>query len=344
MTGKAASVFRKPRNDDRRPYDILFGVWGLPAVFVAHELRLFTLLEEKPRTLEEVCDVKNLKRRPAEALLSVATSLGIVRFRNGSYSLTPLGEDYFVESGPTYFGGLLDLTISNYSAWSIESLKKAVMTDSPQIYSGSDVFKSHEEEANLARAFTRAVHSASMAAATVWPEKINLGKHRVMLDVGGGSGAHSLGAVRRWRNLQATVFDLAPVCEVAAEIAGKYELQTRIGTQIGDMWNDSFPSADVHFYSMIFHDWPSDKCQFLAKKSFDHLDHGGRIIVHEMLFNNDRTGPFPVAALNIDMLVWVPGQQYSGRELTSMLREADFKDIQVKRTMGYWSIVTGVKR
>ena len=70
---------------------------------------------------------------------------------------------------------------------------------------------------------------------------------------------------------------------------------------------------------------------------------GGRIIVHEMLFNNDRTGPFPVAAMNVTMLESMPGQQYSGREITQMLQEAGFINLEVKPTFGYWSIVTGVK-
>jgi hypothetical protein len=70
---------------------------------------------------------------------------------------------------------------------------------------------------------------------------------------------------------------------------------------------------------------------------------GGRIIIHEMLFNDDGTGPFPVAAFNVDMLVAMPGQQYSGRELETMLREAGFTSIEVKPTFGYWSVVTGRK-
>jgi hypothetical protein len=62
-----------------------------------------------------------------------------------------------------------------------------------------------------------------------------------------------------------------------------------------------------------------------------------------MLFNDDRCGPFPVAAYNINMLLGMPGQQYSGRELRSMLSEAGFRRVEVKPTFGYWSIVTGVK-
>ena len=70
---------------------------------------------------------------------------------------------------------------------------------------------------------------------------------------------------------------------------------------------------------------------------------GGRIVVHEMLFNDERTGPFSVAAFNVDMLVAMPGQQYSGKEISTMLGDAGFCDVEIKPTFGYWSIVVGRK-
>ena len=80
-----------------------------------------------------------------------------------------------------------------------------------------------------------------------------------------------------------------------------------------------------------------------ARKSFDSLPVAGRIILHEMLFNDDLTGPFSVAAFNVAMLAGMPGQQYSGREITQILQEVGFTNIEVRPTFGYWSIVTGVK-
>jgi hypothetical protein len=41
--------------------------------------------------------------------------------------------------------------------------------------------------------------------------------------------------------------------------------------------------------------------------------------------------------------LWTEGRQYSGKELTEMLSEAGFKAVEVKRSFGLWSIVTGVK-
>jgi hypothetical protein len=39
---------RAPRVDDRALWDVMPGLWGYPAVLVAHELKLFELLAAKP--------------------------------------------------------------------------------------------------------------------------------------------------------------------------------------------------------------------------------------------------------------------------------------------------------
>jgi hypothetical protein len=322
---------------------VILGVYGYPAVLLAHKLKLFPLLAQQPHTLQEVGEALKIARRPTEALLTAATALGFLQLQNGLYSLTPLSEDYLLESSPTYFGGYLDLFIAAYSVCSLENLEKAVRTNSPQAYGSEDIYKSHEEQANLMRAFTHGMHSMSSGPALAWPEALDLSRHKVMLDIGGGSGVHSIGAVRRWPNLQAIVFDLAPVCEVAKEFVARHSLQSRITTHVGDMQQDLFPSADLHFYSSIYCDWPSETGRLLTRKSFASLESGGRLIIHDVLYNDDKTGPFSTAAFNTVMLLWVEGEARSGRELSTMLTEAGFTDIEVKPTFGYWSIVTGRK-
>jgi hypothetical protein len=343
MNEHTAAPMRRPRTDTRLLDDITMGLSGYWAVLVAHDLKLFPLLAANPCTLPEVCDRLQLARRPAEALLIVCVSLGLIQVQDGRYGLTPLAEDHLLESSPTYFGGLLDLWITNASLLSFESVKRALLTDAPQPYGEGEMFQSHAAQADLARAFTWAMHSNSMGPALVWPDTLDLSGHKLMLDVGGGSGAHCIGATRRWPHLHGIVFDMAPVCEVAQECITRDGLQSHIQTQVGDMWQEPFPAADLHFYGQIYHDWPLEKCQFLTRKSFASLAPGGRIILHEKLLNDEKTGPFAIAAFSIAMLLWTEGEQYSGRELSAMLAEAGFIDIEVKPTWGYWSIVTGRK-
>ena len=70
----------------------------------------------------------------------------------------------------------------------------------------------------------------------------------------------------------------------------------------------------------------------------------GVLVEDEQFYNDDKTGPFTVAAYNMVMLLAVEGQQYTGRELTAMFAEVGFTDIDVKPTCGYWRIVTGRER
>jgi hypothetical protein len=334
----------RPRSDDRPLWDIVFSLLICPAVLVAHDLKLFPLLAKSPLSLSQVCEHLKIAPRPAEVLLSMCAAVGLVELDDGRYRLTRVSEDYLLEGSPTYFGGFLDLKIANPSLYSFETLRDAVLTDSPQIYGGGDMFRVHDDREPLAVTFTRAMHSTSIGPALEWPEHIDLSGHRILVDIGGGSGAHAIGATRKWSNLQAIVFERPNVCSVSREYIARYGMDARIQTHCADMWTDPYPEADVHFYSMIYHDWPREKCVFLSRKSFDSIRPGGLILIHEMLYNDDKTGPLSAAAFSVDMLLWTTGRQYSGREISEMLSEAGFIDIDVKPTFGYWSLVIGRKR
>jgi Dimerisation domain len=97
MSQHDAATIRKPRSDDRALMDVVFGLYGYPAVLLAHRLKLFPLLAEKPQTLPEICVSLHLAQRPASALLSVCTSLGFIQVQNGNYSLTAVAEDYLLD-------------------------------------------------------------------------------------------------------------------------------------------------------------------------------------------------------------------------------------------------------
>jgi hypothetical protein len=335
----------RPREDDRPLWDVVMSVAGYPMVLAARQMKLFELLAEKPLTLDEVCAAKHLPRRGAFAVLTLCASLRLVALRDGRYSLTALAEDYLLPSSPTYFGWLYDVWTPLVAVFTPEKLIKAVKTDSPQGPFADPAGAFGEWYAEQAANFFRAMHSVSVGPSLEWPRRVDLSKNRMLLDVGGGSAVHSIGAVTVWPNLNATIFDKPTVCALAREFAERHGVSDRIATRAGDFFEDPFPSADIHFYSQIFHDWPADKCRLLARRSFENLPPGGRIIVHEVLLNDDLTGPFAAAALNITMLMAAPhgAEQLSGLQIREILEGAGFGSIEVIPSFGYWSIVTGVK-
>ncbi|MCH9699110.1 MAG: methyltransferase [Gammaproteobacteria bacterium] len=331
------------KSDSTLIWDIISGAIGYRAVFVSYELGLFELLNQQPSTLKEVCQHLNIDERPAEALLSTCLSLQLVELDDHLFHLSKTTGKYLLKESETSFGALFDMITQNPFSTSVDSLKKAVLTNKAQTYGGDDIFQSHQEQVEQAKAFTRGMHSISVEPASIWPQCINLSSHRHLLDIGGGSGAHAIGALSHWPELTATVFDLEPVCAVAHEYIAHNQLEKRMSSLSGDIWSSDFPLADIHFYSQIFHDWPEDKCQFLAQKSFDSLTSGGKIIIHEILYDDDKSGPFMAAASSVAMLVWAEGKQYSGAEIISMLTESGFINPKVTSTSGYWSIISAEK-
>ena len=143
------------------------------------------------------------------------------------------------------------------------------------MYQSDRPFENHKETEALARTFTYGMHGHSMAPDLAWTEVLDLSRHKRMLDIGGGSGAHAIGAIWRWPNLQAIIFEQPPICPVAQEFIEYYGVQDQVKTCSGDMWQDPFPDADIHFYSDIFHDWLPEKGRYLTKKSFESLPYRG---------------------------------------------------------------------
>jgi SAM-dependent methyltransferase len=332
MQPRLPEDIRKPHTDDRPLWDLIAAARGYTAMLIAHDLKLFALLGERPRTLPDICETLTLASHPAEALLIMLESLALVQAQNGHYALTPLAADALLERSPTYVGWYLDREIANDSVFSLASLKDAVVNDS-----GLSLRADR-------RLFAHAMHSMSMGAALAWPKTIDLSPSQVMLDVGGGSGAHSIGAALHWPHLQVLLFDKeVEMLKVAAEFVGQYGVQDRVRMQIGDMLNDPFPPADLHLFSAIYHHWPEARCRRLTAKSFASLPPGGRVIIHERPYNDTRTGPLAIAAMTLPALLRGEAGRYSAGDYASMLSEAGFVDIEVKPTTGYWSLITGRK-
>lgn len=252
----------------------LYSVFSCFALLMAHRLRIFGLFEEEPLTIEEAANKLGLPSRPVEILLTTLAGHRFLSKSGDRFALGALARNYLLESSPTYLGAMLDLAVATNAICTLDNLENCVQSDKPLAYGRGEMFQEHAEQVERARVFTQAMHSLSIAPAMAWPKKLDLGSHKMMLDIAGGSGAHSIGALQHWPHLRATVYEMAPVSAFLSEYAEKYYLSDRLGSAIGNMWKDPFPPADLHFYSQVFHDWMPEQCRFLTVKSFAALPAG----------------------------------------------------------------------
>lgn len=310
---------------------------------VAYQIGLFDLLSKHHKLpLKKVSKLLNLSDRSSLAMLSSACTLGFVEYKNNLYKLSPIGKTFLDKNQRTFYGYVFDLLIEEREIMSFDSIKKALKENKPQANNGIDIF-SNSNIQKQTESFIKAVHQKALNPAKYWSSFFKLEGFSKMIDIGGGSGIHTIAACINNPNLQGFVCDREPVLIHTNKYINEFRLGDRIQTQSLDMWHDIFPEGDIIFMGDIFHDWDPEKCLKLAKKSYSSLSKGGVILLHEMLFNDEKTGPDLSSAYNMKMMLWTEGQQLNKKEIQNILAEAGFVNISVRPSLGNWSLVVGHK-
>lgn len=312
-------------------------------VLVAYDLGFFKLLSGKSLSIQNISDYLKINERAVQAVISCCCAMGLIESRDGkTYQLSQSSESYLNEDSSTYYGGVFDLLIKQIEIMSFEIVKKSILTNTPQINGGVDVF-SDSVGLGSTRDFVKATHQKAIAPAFYWTRLLKLDAYSQFVDIGGGSGIHTIAACLNNPSLRGIVCDRKPVLFYAKEYIEEFNLAARISLQKIDIWEDPFPPGDVYFLSDIFHDWSKEKCISLAEKCFQSLPQDGLIVLHEMLFNENKTGPFLSAAYNMKMMLWTEGQQFSHFEVQEILYEAGFPSVKILKSLGNWSLIVGEK-
>jgi hypothetical protein len=338
--------------DDRSIYDIYISPRGGAALALAVHLGLIDWLDGHPRTAKEVSEHFGFNPRPTDSLLTALTALGILERRDAprperffdpedSYALSPNAARFLVTGRPESLAGLIAREFDSFIT--PQGLFDAMKSDAPRVYGERDPWDLHGESAQTARDFAAAMRSISARPAKALAEQPFWADRKHLVDVGGGSGVLAIEALRKWPHLSATVFEIPAVCPLAEELATAEGVGDRLRAVPGNMFAGGWPSGDVVLLSQILHDWPPDKGRRLLQMALESLGRGGLVLVHEKLLDPTRTRPVANALVSLDMLFWTEGQQYSETQIVEMLRSTGFPEVEVRPTVGYWSVVIGRK-
>ena len=143
---------------------------------------------------------------------------------------------------------------------------------------------------------------------------------RRLLDVGGGSGVYAIAIAEASPAVQATVFEAAPVDGIARRTIAAAGLSPRVTVATGDMFTTPWPAGhDTHLFSNVLHDWDEPDCRRLLELSAAALPAGGRILIHDMLLDDDKAGPLWAAEYSVLLSTVTQGRLYSAAEIAGWL-------------------------
>lgn len=321
-------------------WDIWLSLFRAPALAIANELGLFSMLHAQPVSVEQLATQLAIERRATEAIVGVLAGLDLVVQIDGRLHLTDVARTFMLPESPYFWGAFLrqifDAPLDSRKLF--ESLRRG--TAAAEAHTAT-MWQAAPVQALVA--FTHGMHAHSFGLAMRTVSMYGLADAARLLDVGGGSGAFSIAAALHEPRLRCTVLDMPVVCEVAREYAQRFGVANRIDVLAADMFVEPWPSCDRVFFNDIFHDWNDERCRMLAARAYAALPRGGRVLVHEMILSDTNLGPLAASSYTMCMLFHTEGRQRSARDLSAMLAGAGFSSVATRPTSGGYALITGTK-
>ena len=334
-----------PTSDDTRIWDIWESMFTLPVVTVSDELGIFKALSDETLTTEDLAARLGLDARALALLLAGLCSQGLIDKRLGRWSATHEARRWLHPGAKGYWGAFLSGDMIRGALHA--PLLKAIKTGARQQEDSNDrpSWERPSMTADEAAGVAAFMHAHSQAPARGASVQCEFAEIASVLDVGCGSGVYGIEMAKQNAQLQVGLMDLKEMCVEVDKYIAADGVGDRVKSLAVNMFTEAWPTGyDAHFFSNIFHDWSTETNMLLAKKSFDALPSGGRILLSEILMDDEGTGPWPAASFSLLMLMGTLGKQYSLAEFQDILQSAGFIDVRAKRSGGgYYSLVSARK-
>ena len=330
---------QQPRLDTTRLQKMAQAYWESAALMAAVELEVFTAIAHGHDTVETVARAVGISARNAERLLTALAAMTLLDRTGDRFANAPDVQRFLVKDGERYAGPWILFTKPRWEAFGklSEHLRRR-----EENHLGQYV----EFTVDDARRYHAATYSIGMGAARLFSRSVDLTGRKLMLDLGGGSGAYSIVATKTWPGLKAIVLDLPPVAVVAQEYIARNDATDRVTAMPGDFTRTDFPKgADVVVMASNLPQYEPDLIRLVVSKAFAAMAPGGEMHLIGETLHDDRRGPLSAALWGLNEAIQAStGVAHTEGEVTGYLRDAGFTQVTVHPFVpGVLSRVTGRK-
>jgi len=329
----------RARLDTTRLQKMAQAYWESAALMAAVELEVFTAIERGQDTVPALAKAVGMSDRNADRLLTALTAMTLLTRDGERFANAPDVQRFLVKDSERYAGPWILFTKPRWTAFGelSERLRSKVENRLGQYT---------EFTVDDARRYHAATYSIGMGAARLFSRSVDLSGRKLMLDLGGGSGAYSIVATKTFAGLKAIVLDLPPVVVVAREYIAANDASERVSAIAGDFTTSSFPQGvDVVVMASNLPQYEPALIRLVVAKAFAALVPGGEMHLIGETLHDDRRGPLSAALWGLNEAVQgSTGLAHTESEVKDYLQGAGFTDVAVHPFVpGVLSRVTGRK-
>jgi demethylspheroidene O-methyltransferase len=341
-------------------FDLMAGFVHSQVLLACVRLGWFETLLKQPRTLAELQGPSGLPADSLQRLLHSAVSLGLLELRGQRYGLGPLGVPVASHAGLRAMiehNALLNADLVDplkllehpersgmHAYWPYPTggaqepaplrapLPGAARAESTDLTGHNvterDFSQSRPDAAQLAR-YSELMARSQRFLIEELLAAYDFGRHRVVLDVGGGQGGWVMALARHAPSLELMLFDLPGVAELARERVQQAGLGARISCHGGSFRDDPLPAgADLITLLRVAHDHADEAVLDLLRAIYQALPVGGHLLLAEPMAEPGGQPSRSDAYFHFYLLAMGRGRLRTAAELSELIGRAGFADVR----------------
>ena len=332
----AAFFLTRPiaRIRSRELFDLCAGFVYSQVLYACVSLGLLRRLLETPQTPAELAPALGLPAPRLERLLGAAQALGLVEPRGqGRVGLGVLGAALLGNPG-------VEAMIRHHTLLYKDLADPvALLRGDPggQALSSFWAYAGAADPAALPRdavaPYSRLMAESQQFIADIVLAAYPFGRHRRLLDVGGGEGIFALAAARNAPDLQVQTFDLPQVAALARARFEAAGMGARASAHGGSFFHDPLPSgADLVTLVRVVHDHDDDKVRILLSGVRRAMGPQATLLIAEPMAGTLGAGPMADGYFGMYLLAMGSGRARSFAQLRELLLSAGFTSVRQRAT------------
>jgi demethylspheroidene O-methyltransferase len=315
-------------------FDLCAGFVYAQVLSACVKLDLFVILEPGPRTPAELAPRLAMTPDAAERLLKAAAALNLVEPRNGGrYGLAMLGAALIGNPGVGAMIAHHHLLYADLADPLALLRGQAQPTQLSRFWGYAQASDPAAAPPQEVAAYSALMAGSQHLVADDIVAAYDFGRHRHVVDIGGGEGAFLSVVARHAPSLALTVFDLPSVAERARKRFAAEGLSGWSQAIGGDMHRDALPGdADLYTLVRVLHDHDDDAVRALLLSLRRAMPAGATLLIAEPMAGSAATARMADAYFGFYLLAMGSGRARTPAELTQFLSEAGFSEIRSLRT------------
>lgn len=300
------------------------------------QLDVFETLSSNPNlTRDEIAARIGLKSQPARILMTGLAALNLVKKEGDLFSNSTIAEQLLTRSSKDNMIDVLGWQahiVYPSEVDFVESLKQFKNVGLRHFKGDADnLYHRLPHNPFIAKVFHDAMSSLSGSANEDLAKSPIFEGIKHLVDAGGGDGTNAITLLKAHPHLRVTIFDGATACEKAEVKVAEAGLSGQIHTHTGDFFIDPFPEdIDAVLFGHMMPIWSPERDTALLRRAYEALPSGGKVLIFNMMGNDDEVGPMSAALGSPYFLTTATGEgmMYSWREHESTLAAAGFRQTE----------------